>query len=602
MIRLPEPGRDAGSWGALLNDFLLAEHNADGSLKLRDDGTLSSFYVKPNAGIPATDLHASVRASLSAADNALQLPAGTSAGDLLAISSPGTMARLSRGTDGQALVADSSQSAGMRWTSQPTTTYDPTLYGAKLDAKRVDNVMASTTSAVVACVGGHFTQSDVGKRAVVYNDTLVGTFTTIASVQSSTQVTLATNAGLTIAASAFDHMVYGTDDTAAIQAAINAAAASQNINMANGANTPLGFGNPVVEIPAIGQGGMIITAALNIPSGVNFSCNSMIFNFLSDRTVPCLVANSYTVIGRILVNCLQGTGVLSAGGSGTGTGTQAHTRWGDVRIWQAGTTVGTDKGQYAAITFTGYHHEVGDLWVKGGNVGAYHNPGHDVVVHHAYFVGCTTAVSMNSTDNAYYGLMKLDSCGTSTGSPGVDLYNRCSWIHMSVNAFSQNANKKCTPVVQVGTTVAGTNKDLFIEVQANNTGGVATAISYVAESFFKVVAGNTQDNGVNNAITTAITFGGAATSGGSGALQVNAAVGTGITPYSGTVLGEFSYTQDGIKTIVANSMVTLPTQLKLQNLAAEPTANPTSGAVLYAYNGAIKVRGANGTVTTIAAA
>jgi hypothetical protein len=49
-------------------------------------------------------------------------------------------------------------------------------------------------------------------------------------------------------------------------------------------------------------------------------------------------------------------------------------------------------------------------------------------------------------------------------------------------------------------------------------------------------------------------------------------------------------------------MVTLPTQLKLQNLAVEPTTNPTSGAVLYAYNGAIKVRGANGTVTTIAAA
>lgn len=602
MTRLPEPGRDAGSWGALLNDFLLAEHNADGSLKLRNDGTLSGFYVKPTAGIPETDLHASVRASLAAAGNAMQVPSGTATGDLLAMSAPGTISRLPRGDDGQALVADSTQPTGMRWTLQPTTTYDPTLYGAKLDAKRVDNVTSSSGSPVITCAGGQFTQRDIGKCAVVYNDTLTGTFTTIASVQSSTQVTLAVNAGLTLAASAYDHMVYGTDDSAAIQAAINAAAIAQNINMANGANTPLGFGNPVVEVPAIGQGGTIITVALTIPSGVHFSCNSMIFNFLSDRTMPCVVAKSYTVIGRILVNCLQGTGVLSQGGAGTGTGTQAHIRWGDVRIWQVGTTVGADKSQYAGITFTGYHHEVGDLWIKGGNVGAYHNPGHDVVVHHAYFVGCTTAVSMNSTDNAYYGLMKLDSCGTSTGSPGVDLYNRCSWIHMSVNAFSQNANKKCTPVVQVGTTVAGTNKDLFIEVQANNTGGVAASIAYTAESFFKVVAGNTQDNGINNLITTGLVFGGAATSGGSGALQVQAAIGTGITPYSGTVLGEFSYTQDGIKTIVANTAVALPTQLKLQNLAAEPTTNPTGGAILYAYNGAIKVRGSNGTVTTIAAA
>jgi hypothetical protein len=235
-------------------------------------------------------------------------------------------------------------------------------------------------------------------------------------------------------------------------------------------------------------------------------------------------------------------------------------------------------------------------------VGAYHNPGHDIVINHAYFVGCNTAVAMNSTDNAYYGLMKLDSCGTSTGTPGVDIYNRCSWLHMTISAFTQVATNKCTPVVQVGTTVAGTNKDLYVEVQANNTGGNVAAISYCAESYFKVVAGNTQDSGINVPITTAVVFGPAATSGGSGALQVDAVVGTGITPYSGTVLGEFSYTQDGIKTIVANSMVTLPTILKLQNVSAEPSTNPTSGAVIYSYNGALKVRGANGTVTTIALA
>jgi hypothetical protein len=254
------------------------------------------------------------------------------------------------------------------------------------------------------------------------------------------------------------------------------------------------------------------------------------------------------------------------------------------------------------MTFTGYHHEVGDLWVKGGNVGAYHNPGHDAVIHHAYFVGCNTAVSMNSTDNAYYGMMKLDSCGTSTGAPGVDLYNRCSWVHLSINAFSQLATKKCTPVVQVGTTVAGTNKDLHIEVQANNTGGVAASLAYTAESYVKVLAGNTQDNGVNNPIVTGVTFGGVATSGGSGALQVDAVIGTGIAPYSGTVYGEFSYTQNGIKTIVTNSQLALTAQFKLQNLTAEPTVNPSGGAVLYAYGGAIKARGANGTVTTVAPA
>jgi hypothetical protein len=607
----------------LLNDFLLAEHHADGSLKLRDDGTLDGLYRKPAAGIPASDfepavldglyrlpqhgvpmgdLDTSVRGSLAKADSALQPSLVSRTGDLLVASGSGVVSHLSAGDNGQMLVADSSQTVGLRWAPQPTGNYDPTQYGARLDAKRVDNVSSSSGSKVVTAPSAQFTSADIGKRAVVYNDTQTGVFSTIASVQSATQITLADNAGLTLAASAYDHLVYGTDDTVAIQAAIAAAAAAQNVNMANGANTPLGLGNPLVDVPAIGQGGVIISATITIPSGINFNCNSMLFNFLPDRTVPCVVARPYTVVGRLLVDCLQGTGVLSAGGSGSGTGTQAHNRWGDVRIWQVGATVGTDKSQYAGITFTGYHHEVGDLWVKGGNVGAYHNPGHDVVVHHAYFVGCTTAVSMNSTDNAYYGLLKLDSCGTTTGSPGVDLYNRCSWIHMSINAFTQIATKKCTPVVQVGTTVAGTNKDLYIEVQANNTGGVAAAIAYTAESYFKLVAGNTQDNGVNNAIMTAVQFGGVATSGGSGALQVDAAIGTGITPYAGTVYGELSYTQDGVKTIVTNSALNLPTQLKLQNLSAEPATNPSGGAVLYAYGGAIKARGANGTVTTIAAA
>ena len=37
VTRLPVPGRDGGMWGDLLNDFLLVEHNSDGSLKLRSE-------------------------------------------------------------------------------------------------------------------------------------------------------------------------------------------------------------------------------------------------------------------------------------------------------------------------------------------------------------------------------------------------------------------------------------------------------------------------------------------------------------------------------------------------------------------------------------
>lgn len=42
MARLPVPGSDDGTWGGVLNDFLSQEHNADGTLKIKTDGTLAS--------------------------------------------------------------------------------------------------------------------------------------------------------------------------------------------------------------------------------------------------------------------------------------------------------------------------------------------------------------------------------------------------------------------------------------------------------------------------------------------------------------------------------------------------------------------------------
>lgn len=40
MARLPTPGSDANVWGDVLNTFLTVEHNADGTLKIRTDGSV----------------------------------------------------------------------------------------------------------------------------------------------------------------------------------------------------------------------------------------------------------------------------------------------------------------------------------------------------------------------------------------------------------------------------------------------------------------------------------------------------------------------------------------------------------------------------------
>jgi hypothetical protein len=45
MARLPIPGGDNGVWGNILNGFLEVEHNADGTLKLRTDGTLTNLQA-----------------------------------------------------------------------------------------------------------------------------------------------------------------------------------------------------------------------------------------------------------------------------------------------------------------------------------------------------------------------------------------------------------------------------------------------------------------------------------------------------------------------------------------------------------------------------
>lgn len=66
MARLPNPGSDDGTWGTILNDYLSVEHNSDGTLKARTDGSVeltsnkgaASGYAPLNSSskVPATNL------------------------------------------------------------------------------------------------------------------------------------------------------------------------------------------------------------------------------------------------------------------------------------------------------------------------------------------------------------------------------------------------------------------------------------------------------------------------------------------------------------------------------------------------------------------
>ena len=82
--RLPNPGGDAGSWGVVLNDFLLTAHNPDGSLK--NAGLLAEKYTKPSVGIPKSDLHSDVQSALDSAISGVAPDATTSSKGIVRLS------------------------------------------------------------------------------------------------------------------------------------------------------------------------------------------------------------------------------------------------------------------------------------------------------------------------------------------------------------------------------------------------------------------------------------------------------------------------------------------------------------------------------------
>jgi len=80
MARLPVPGSDDGTWGDLLNDFLVVSHNADGTLKSVpvDDATTSSKGIVQLAGdLGGTAVSPTVPGLSQKADSSTSVIAGT---------------------------------------------------------------------------------------------------------------------------------------------------------------------------------------------------------------------------------------------------------------------------------------------------------------------------------------------------------------------------------------------------------------------------------------------------------------------------------------------------------------------------------------------
>jgi hypothetical protein len=134
MSRLPTPGSDSGSWGAILNDFLEVEHNTNGTLK--------------KAGDIATAL-STANAAQTSANGKLDKSTVTTKGDLLVASAANTPARFGVGSNGQRLVADSTQTLGVKWADDPfllAKDFGATFDGTTNDAAALQAAINSAIS------------------------------------------------------------------------------------------------------------------------------------------------------------------------------------------------------------------------------------------------------------------------------------------------------------------------------------------------------------------------------------------------------------------------------------------------------------------------
>lgn len=199
MARLPTPGSDAGNWGEILNEYLSQAHQADGSLKAIGKDTLTQ----------------AIQASLDQADVSLDAPTTI---ELLAeeLGEASTAVGVAA-TQLVAMALDTSTSAVAQAAQRVISESAPVSakwFGAKLDG--ADAYGVAVNGSAVAVTDGSITSADIGKTLIVKSAGSLVAKRTIAAVTGSA-VTLTSSTGVT---GTYD-ITWGTDDTAAIQAAIN---------------------------------------------------------------------------------------------------------------------------------------------------------------------------------------------------------------------------------------------------------------------------------------------------------------------------------------------------------------------------------------------
>ena len=198
-----------------------------------------------------------------------------------------------------------------------------------------------------------------------------------------------------------------------------------------------------------------------------------------------------------------------------------------------------------ALHLLGNHFEIDRIYIVNAKWGIYHDAsGADSIINHAFIVGAVNPVRTNGSNQVRYNQIFMDSCGGSSSIGGLVIDNGTTNFSARVQQFDiiSSSPPTLSPVVGIGQISHTANVDINVEVQANNSGGSLFAVAYASDISLKGTGSNTQlNNFAVNPITTGVAYGSSL----NGYVDVNLALSSGITAYTGTKTGRLTVSETG---------------------------------------------------------